>query len=76
MRPSKGISITIFFVLLLLSDPLFGQCSMCRAILQSEENTTVAEAINHGIVYLMIIPYILVGLVGFRIIKTLRKKPS
>ncbi|MCY3998176.1 MAG: hypothetical protein OXE55_02315 [Flavobacteriaceae bacterium] len=47
---------------------------MCRAVLQSGENTTVAKAINNGIVYLMVIPYILVGLVGFRIFKALKKK--
>ncbi|MCY4215849.1 MAG: hypothetical protein OXC92_02555 [Flavobacteriaceae bacterium] len=43
-------------------------------MLQSGENTTVAKAINNGIVYLMVIPYILVGLVGFRIFKALKKK--
>ncbi len=66
--------ILIFFIVILFSDPLYGQCSMCRAVLQSGENTTVAKAINNGIVYLMVIPYILVGLVGFRIFKALKKK--
>ncbi|MCB4806788.1 hypothetical protein LG651_00895 [Tamlana sp. 62-3] len=37
------------------------QCAMCRAVLESEESQTAAEAINDGIVYLMAIPYILVG---------------
>ena len=37
------------------------QCAMCRAVLESEGNQTVAEGINDGIVYLMAIPYILVG---------------
>ena len=37
------------------------QCAMCRAVLESEEGMTAAEGINDGIVYLMAIPYILVG---------------
>ncbi|ALJ06003.1 hypothetical protein APS56_13050 [Pseudalgibacter alginicilyticus] len=36
------------------------QCAMCRAVLESEEGKGTAEGINDGIVYLMVIPYILV----------------
>lgn len=53
-----------------------GQCAMCRAVLESEEGQTTAEGINDGIVYLMAIPYILVGGVIFFIYKkynTLKK---
>lgn len=37
------------------------QCAMCRAVLESEESGRTAEGINNGIVYLMALPYILVG---------------
>lgn len=37
------------------------QCAMCRAVLESEEGQGTAKSINDGIVYLMAIPYILVG---------------
>ncbi len=37
---------------------------MCRASLESEGSTAKAEAINDGIVYLMVIPYVLVAVVG------------
>jgi hypothetical protein len=40
------------------------QCAMCRASLESEGSTAKAEAINDGIVYLMVIPYVLVAVVG------------
>lgn len=40
---------------------------MCRAVLESEEGQSTAEGINDGIVYLMAIPYILIGGVGFLI---------
>jgi hypothetical protein len=43
------------------------QCAMCRAVLESEEQGHSAEAINDGIVYLMIFPYLLIGGVGYLI---------
>ena len=52
------------------------QCAMCRAVLESEEGQTAAKGINDGIVYLMAIPYILVGGIIFFIYKkfnTLKK---
>ncbi|TCL69034.1 hypothetical protein EV196_101463 [Mariniflexile fucanivorans] len=38
---------------------------MCRAVLESEETQTAAKGINDGIVYLMAIPYLLVGGLGY-----------
>nr|WP_321234361.1 hypothetical protein [uncultured Psychroserpens sp.] len=43
------------------------QCAMCRAVLESEEGQSTAEGINDGIMYLMAIPYLLVGGIGFLI---------
>ncbi|HPF10330.1 MAG TPA: hypothetical protein PKW08_02285 [Flavobacteriaceae bacterium] len=37
------------------------QCAMCRAVLESEDGEGTAAAINNGIVYLMIFPYLLIG---------------
>ena len=45
------------------------QCAMCRAALDSKDNVVQAEAVNDGIVFLMVIPYILVALVGFAVYK-------
>jgi hypothetical protein len=50
------------------------QCAMCRAAIETEGNATKAEAVNDGIVYLMIIPYVLVGAIGFAIYKMRQKK--
>jgi hypothetical protein len=52
------------------------QCAMCRASLESSGNVSQAEAVNNGIVYLMIIPYVLVALVGIAVYKMFRKKKS
>lgn len=57
------------FTLLLVSFFSEAQCAMCRAALQSEESSAQAEGINDGIVYLMIIPYVLVAVAGFAIYK-------
>jgi hypothetical protein len=48
------------------------QCAMCRAVLESEDNTAVAEGINNGIVYLMAIPYILIGALFFFIYRKMK----
>ncbi len=45
------------------------QCAMCRAVLESEEGQATAEGINDGIVYLMAIPYVLVGGIAYFIYK-------
>ena len=38
---------------------------MCRAVLENEEGQNTAKGINDGIVYLMIIPYLLIGGLGY-----------
>ncbi len=63
----KSIYIVLFLVFTTLSAE--AQCAMCRAVLESEEGQETAKGINNGIVYLMIIPYILIGAVGYFIYK-------
>ena len=70
---SKGIVLLLiaFWLLPIASN---AQCAMCRAALESEGNTVKAEAVNDGIMYLMAIPYILVGLAGYFIYRMFSKK--
>lgn len=63
----KKIFFVVSFFLISISGQ--AQCAMCRAALASGENGVQAEAVNDGIVYLMAIPYILVGALGFAIYK-------
>ena len=63
----KKIFFVVSFFLISISGQ--AQCAMCRAALASGENGVQAEAVNDGIVYLMAIPYILVGDIGFDIYK-------
>jgi hypothetical protein len=52
----------------------YAQCAMCRAALSGDENKAKAAAVNDGIVYLMVIPYILVGAIGYYIYRMKKKK--
>ncbi|WET04550.1 hypothetical protein NYQ10_07865 [Flavobacterium johnsoniae] len=54
------------------------QCAMCRAALSGDSNIKKAEAVNDGIVYLMVIPYLLVAVIGYLIYKmyTSKKKKA
>lgn len=62
-------------VLLLVASPsALGQCAMCRASLESSGNVVKAEAVNDGIVYLMVFPYILVAVVGYVVYSMFRRK--
>ena len=64
----------IILIFLISFIDINAQCSMCRAVLQSEEAKETAKGINNGILYLMAIPYILVVLVGWKAIKILKKE--
>ena len=64
----------VILLLFISSDVVYGQCSMCRAVLQSEEGRATAKGINNGILYLMAIPYLLVGVVGWKVIQILKNK--
>jgi heme/copper-type cytochrome/quinol oxidase subunit 2 len=49
------------------------QCAMCRAVLESGEDQSAAEGINDGIMFLMVVPYILVAVIGFYVYRTFSK---
>ena len=62
--------ITIIFLLafqlLLISPPaLIAQCSLCTKTAQ-QLGEKPAQGLNSGILYLMIMPFAIVGFIGFR----------
>ena len=70
MNKLKFLILVFFFNL----TDLFSQCAMCRAVLESQEDQSISEGLNDGIIYLMAIPYIVVGIMGFIIYKKFFKK--
>ncbi len=71
MRNNRVLAAIISIV---SSSVALGQCAMCRASLESEGNVEKAEAVNDGIVYLMVFPYLLVAVVGFVLYRMFTKK--
>lgn len=61
-------------ILFLSASVSSAQCAMCRAALGGDANKVQAQAVNDGIVYLMIIPYVLVALIGFAVYRMRKKK--
>jgi hypothetical protein len=75
-KSTKSILKTFLFVFCFLFFDIssYAQCAMCRAALTSEGNAVKAQAVNDGIVYLMVIPYVLVGGIGYYIYRMKKKK--
>jgi Na+/H+ antiporter NhaC len=65
--------VILFIIFFFFIENSYGQCSMCRAVLESEEGQETAKGINKGILYLMAIPYLLVGVVGWKVFQILKK---
>jgi hypothetical protein len=72
--PIRSLFKSILSLLLTFIFPgiLSAQCAMCRAVLESSDDNTVAEGINNGIIYLMAIPYVLIGVLLFFVIRKVR----
>ena len=66
----------LFFVLCFLFIQFYtnAQCAMCRAALSGEANKVKAQAVNDGIVYLMVIPYLLVAAIGYAVYRMKKNK--
>lgn len=62
----------VFLILIFSIDSGFSQCAMCKAVVENGD-TTMAEGINNGITYLMVFPYLLVGILLFTIYRYNRK---
>jgi len=71
MSINRNILLLLVFFLV-LPDLAEAQCAMCRAALESEADNSQAEGVNNGIVYLMAIPYILVGGLFYFIYRKIR----
>ncbi|MEH6657723.1 hypothetical protein [Leeuwenhoekiella marinoflava] len=62
-----------FLLLFLVTIASHAQCAMCRAVLESETDNSMAEGVNNGIIYLAAIPYILMGGVIWFIYRSRKK---
>lgn len=65
----------ILIVLVLLPNITDAQCAMCKASVESSQGqkNSVAGGINQGIIYLMLIPYVLMAFIFRKQIATVWK---
>lgn len=75
-RSTNFFSMKSFYILfsIFFSLTANAQCAMCRAALAGDSNVKKAEAVNDGIVYLMVIPYLLVAVIGYLIYRMYQSK--
>jgi hypothetical protein len=59
--------------LLLLAEPGFAQCPMCRTALASPEAQGLAAAFRRGILFLLTVPFGAVGIIAGLIIRERRR---
>ncbi|RAU83523.1 hypothetical protein [Pontibacter arcticus] len=74
-------TVVVAIILSFTTTEVYSQCAMCRATVESnvgtgskEPESEVGSGLNTGILYLMTIPYILIGTFGFLWYKYSRKK--
>ncbi|MGI9547839.1 MAG: hypothetical protein ACR2MM_11405 [Flavobacteriaceae bacterium] len=74
LKASTGrkLVLIVFLAVLLMPMDSAAQCAMCRAVLESSGENSMAEGINDGIVYLMAIPYILVAVLFYFVYRKIR----
>lgn len=54
------------FLVIILFIPrfIFSQCAMCKAVVENGD-ASMAEGVNNGISYLMVFPYLLIGVLFY-----------
>ncbi len=62
----------IFLLMILSTEKSFSQCAMCKAVVENGD-VSMAEGVNNGITYLMVFPYLLIGVL-FYVIYRYKKK--
>lgn len=71
----------LFFVLVsfFIHFGALAQCSMCRASVEnnvSNGETSIGAGLNNGILYLVVMPYLMAGIIGFLWYRASKKKKS
>jgi len=73
----KTIKIICLSILLSCSlSPAIAQCAMCRQSIESNiegGDKSIGKGLNKGIIYLMSIPYLVLGGIGYMIYKARKK---
>jgi hypothetical protein len=61
-------TVLIIIVLLAVAPDIMAQCAMCRGTVESTVSngrSVIASELNFGILYLLVIPYLIVATIGY-----------
>lgn len=61
-------TVLVLLVLLAATSDLMAQCAMCRGTVESTVSngrSVIASELNFGILYLLVIPYLIVATIGY-----------
>jgi len=61
---SKNLISLFILGILFTSKVSFSQCAMCKAVVENGD-VSMAEGVNNGITYLMVFPYLLIGVLFY-----------
>jgi len=79
------VAVLLTLTLSLSLTSAYSQCAMCRSTVESNVGTgkgnnapesEVGKGLNKGIFYLLVLPYVLIGTVGFLWYQSNRKKKN
>ena len=61
------LSFTFLLIFLALTNEVFAQCPMCKMAVESnlKNGGTAGKGLNFGILYIFVMPYLLVSVIGF-----------
>lgn len=62
----------LFLLMLVTVQSSYAQCAMCKAVVETGD-AEMAEGVNNGISYLMVFPYLLVGVLGYTLYRYKKK---
>ncbi|MFQ3306231.1 MAG: hypothetical protein ACI9K4_001297 [Polaribacter sp.] len=68
----KNKTLLIILLIVFTSKTTFSQCAMCKAVVENGD-ISMAVGVNNGITYLMVFPYLLIGLLFFTIYRYNKK---
>lgn len=59
--------VLVCIITTLFSADIMAQCPMCRMAAESnlENGGSAAKGLNYGILYMLVVPYLVVGTIGF-----------
>ena len=73
----KLIVMLVLAFSMISTQPSSAQCAMCKATVESNienDKEVVGRGLNDGILYLMSIPYLVLGAIGFMVYKNWKAK--